>query len=192
MILPVPADRIRALAGGESLRFGARQFDVRDTPGHAVHHVSYFDPADGTAYVGGTGGIHLPVARHPPCLPASRLRPRGMAREHRRDRRVVAAPPLLDPLRLQRLARPPPGRPPHRLLDWTATARALIAAPRTDAERADRFAAQVRASLAGKVAPDAIGVVAAFSDFRASFHGIARYWARKDADTPLVTRPPVA
>ena len=32
---------------------------MRYTPGHAVHHVSYLDEAEGTAYVGDTCGIRV-------------------------------------------------------------------------------------------------------------------------------------
>lgn len=55
--LPVPESAIRPLDGGESLAIGDRRFDVIYTPGHASHHVSYFDTADRTAYVGDTAGI---------------------------------------------------------------------------------------------------------------------------------------
>ena len=30
------------------------------TPGHASHHVSYFDPGDGDAFVGDVGGVRIP------------------------------------------------------------------------------------------------------------------------------------
>src|SRR3954471_7815203 len=41
--LPVPSQNLRILEGGESLAVGARKLDVLYTPGHASHHVSYFD-----------------------------------------------------------------------------------------------------------------------------------------------------
>jgi glyoxylase-like metal-dependent hydrolase (beta-lactamase superfamily II) len=43
--LPVPVDRIRALKGEERLEAGGRELEVAYTPGHASHHVSYFDPS---------------------------------------------------------------------------------------------------------------------------------------------------
>lgn len=55
--LAVPEDALRPLAGGESITIGGRTFGVTYTPGHAVHHVTYFDTADRTAYVGDTAGI---------------------------------------------------------------------------------------------------------------------------------------
>jgi glyoxylase-like metal-dependent hydrolase (beta-lactamase superfamily II) len=57
--LPVPADRVTALQGGERLPAGGATLRVAYTPGHAKHHVSYLDEATGTAYVGDTGGIRV-------------------------------------------------------------------------------------------------------------------------------------
>ncbi len=55
--LAVPAAALRPLSGGETIDVAGRGFDVRYTPGHAVHHVSYRDRADGTGYVGDAAGI---------------------------------------------------------------------------------------------------------------------------------------
>lgn len=55
--LAVPADVLRPLTGGETIAMGGRHFEVAYTPGHAVHHVSYFDARDRVAYVGDTAGI---------------------------------------------------------------------------------------------------------------------------------------
>lgn len=67
--LPVPAENLRILAGGETLRLGTRELGVAYTPGHAAHHVSYFDEADGTAFIGDTGGIR--IQNGPYILPAT-------------------------------------------------------------------------------------------------------------------------
>ena len=56
----VPEDHIRPLDGGEVLEIGGRVLDVAYTPGHAVHHVSYFDRRSGTAFVGDTAGMACP------------------------------------------------------------------------------------------------------------------------------------
>jgi glyoxylase-like metal-dependent hydrolase (beta-lactamase superfamily II) len=67
---PVPGDRLRPLSGGESLTLGGHALEVAYTPGHAVHHVSYFDTATGMAFVGDTCGIRrggdFMVAATPP------------------------------------------------------------------------------------------------------------------------------
>src|SRR6185503_182120 len=54
---PVPADRLMVLTGGERVEAGGRMFDVAYTPGHASHHVSYFDHSSGVAFVGDTAGV---------------------------------------------------------------------------------------------------------------------------------------
>lgn len=57
--LPVPQDNIHALAGGERVSVADRDLDVAYTPGHASHHVSYFDRPSGVAFVGDTAGIRI-------------------------------------------------------------------------------------------------------------------------------------
>jgi glyoxylase-like metal-dependent hydrolase (beta-lactamase superfamily II) len=57
--LPVPFGNLRMLKGGETLSLGSRNLDVVYTPGHASHHVSYFDSSDGTAFVGDAAGFHI-------------------------------------------------------------------------------------------------------------------------------------
>ena len=55
--LPVPEENIRVLQGGEQVETGGRRFEVEYTPGHASHHVSYFDRDGGVAFVGDTAGV---------------------------------------------------------------------------------------------------------------------------------------
>jgi glyoxylase-like metal-dependent hydrolase (beta-lactamase superfamily II) len=57
--LPVPAENLRILEGGEVLTLGPRQVEVVYTPGHASHHVSYFDKTEGVAFVGDTAGVRI-------------------------------------------------------------------------------------------------------------------------------------
>ncbi len=53
-VLPVPADRIRVLSGGERVN-GMR---VAYTPGHASHHVSYLHES-GHAFAGDVAGVRI-------------------------------------------------------------------------------------------------------------------------------------
>ncbi|HEX3873154.1 MAG TPA: MBL fold metallo-hydrolase [Solirubrobacteraceae bacterium] len=55
-IVPVPAENLRILAGGETLG----PFAVAYTPGHASHHVSYFHEPTGRAFVGDVCGVRIP------------------------------------------------------------------------------------------------------------------------------------
>jgi glyoxylase-like metal-dependent hydrolase (beta-lactamase superfamily II) len=54
-VVPVPADRLRPLTGGERLD-GWR---VAYTPGHASHHVSYLRERAGSAFTGDVTGIRI-------------------------------------------------------------------------------------------------------------------------------------
>ena len=55
--LPVPETSLRALEGGERIRIGEAELEVCYTPGHASHHVTYWEPESKTAFVGDTAGI---------------------------------------------------------------------------------------------------------------------------------------
>lgn len=55
-ILPVPAENVTALAGGETV-LGMR---VAYTPGHASHHVCYLHQESGTAFVGDVAACRIP------------------------------------------------------------------------------------------------------------------------------------
>ncbi len=50
---------MRILEGGETLTLGSRKVEVVYTPGHASHHVSYFDKKEGVAFVGDTTGVRI-------------------------------------------------------------------------------------------------------------------------------------
>jgi len=61
-IRPVPQDNLVVVAGGARLSAGGRDLDVAYTPGHASHHVSFFNADSGIAFVGDTAGVRLPPA----------------------------------------------------------------------------------------------------------------------------------
>jgi glyoxylase-like metal-dependent hydrolase (beta-lactamase superfamily II) len=54
-VLPVPEENIVALEGGETVH----GMEVAYTPGHASHHVVYFDAGSGDAYMGDIGGVRI-------------------------------------------------------------------------------------------------------------------------------------
>lgn len=55
-VLPVPAENVVALSGGEYVD----GFRVAYVPGHARHHVAYFHEDSGDAYVGDVAGVRIP------------------------------------------------------------------------------------------------------------------------------------
>jgi glyoxylase-like metal-dependent hydrolase (beta-lactamase superfamily II) len=70
-VLAVPERNLRVLVGGETITVAARTFEVEYTPGHASHHVVYFDRLDGVAYVGDVAGVRIPPSDfvRPPTPP---------------------------------------------------------------------------------------------------------------------------
>ena len=69
-VLAVPKRNLRVLEGGETITVAGRELDVEYTPGHASHHVVYFDRGDGSAYVGDVAGVRI----RPPTSSARRRR----------------------------------------------------------------------------------------------------------------------
>jgi glyoxylase-like metal-dependent hydrolase (beta-lactamase superfamily II) len=57
--LAVPRENLISLDGGEKILLAGREIEVAYTPGHAVHHVSYFDQSTGVAFTGDTTGMRL-------------------------------------------------------------------------------------------------------------------------------------
>jgi glyoxylase-like metal-dependent hydrolase (beta-lactamase superfamily II) len=66
-VAPVPEPNLHPLSGGEEVL----GFRVAYTPGHASHHVSYFHPPSGRAFVGDTAAIRIPPSDYvvPPTPP---------------------------------------------------------------------------------------------------------------------------
>ena len=58
-MLPVPGSNLHVLGEREQITAGGRRFDVRYTPGHASHHVSYFDERSGLVWAGDTAGLRF-------------------------------------------------------------------------------------------------------------------------------------
>jgi glyoxylase-like metal-dependent hydrolase (beta-lactamase superfamily II) len=66
-VVPVPEENVTTLTGGETVE----GLLVKYTPGHASHHVSYFDPDSGEVYTGDVAGVRTPPGEFvmPPTPP---------------------------------------------------------------------------------------------------------------------------
>ncbi len=58
-IEPTPQERLHILKGGDVLKVAGRRLEVHYTPGHAVHHVIYFDVHSGELFAGDVAGVRL-------------------------------------------------------------------------------------------------------------------------------------
>lgn len=68
---PVPSGRIEVLRDKEEVVAGSRRLEVLYTPGHAVHHIAYFDARNAALFPGDAAGVRIEGAPYvrPPTPP---------------------------------------------------------------------------------------------------------------------------
>jgi glyoxylase-like metal-dependent hydrolase (beta-lactamase superfamily II) len=179
--LPVPAGRVRALKGEERIAAGGRDLEVAYTPGHASHHVTYFDTGARIAFVGDTAGVRRQGRDYtmPPTPPPDIDLDAWRASEDR----ILSWDP--DTLFLTHFG-PFHGARLHfqdmteRLSVWSAIVRRLLSdASLDEQQRLDAFVSEALLDLKRK-----LGEVEAEQYNRAgrldySWQGLARYWRKK-------------
>jgi glyoxylase-like metal-dependent hydrolase (beta-lactamase superfamily II) len=179
-VAPVPESQVRILMGGERVTAGGRQLEVAATPGHAVHHLSFFDPASGIAFVGDVAGIRRGSGTYilPPTPPPDVDLPAWQASG---DRILKWNP---DTLFLTHFG-PYRGARPHfqelfaRLDTWSALVRRLLADDTLDdVERERRFVEECRQDIRRTVGEAEAEQYNRAGRLDYSWQGLARYWRR--------------
>jgi glyoxylase-like metal-dependent hydrolase (beta-lactamase superfamily II) len=68
---PVPEDRLRELKDGEEIEVAGGVLVAHDTPGHAYHHMAFYEPESGALFAGDIAGVRLPGQSYikPPTPP---------------------------------------------------------------------------------------------------------------------------
>jgi glyoxylase-like metal-dependent hydrolase (beta-lactamase superfamily II) len=180
--LPVPAANVTALAGGERLSLGGRQLEVTYTPGHASHHVSYFDALTGVAFVGDTAGIRIANAQA--ILPITPPPDIDLESWEKSWEEIRARRP--ERLFLTHFG-PATGVEEHlaelreRMEEWSVAVHESLTGNGEDAARAALFAEQVTAKLKrGLSGPDAYRY-AKGAALELCWYGLARYWRKRAA-----------
>jgi len=179
-VLPVPPEAITTLAGGEELRVGPHQIRVHDAPGHARHHVVYFEQGAGAAFVGDNAGVRLPAlpfarpATPPPEVDMEAwgrtldllesLAPRFLCLTH-----FGAYPDAAAHLRDYRA----------RLLAWAELVRAGLASGAPEADQIAALKAAAAAETAGLSDEQRAALHQQTGDLALSWRGLARYWRKK-------------
>ena len=178
---PVAAARVRALAGGEQLEVAGRTLDVGYTPGHASHHVSFFDRSSGIAFVGDVAGIRRGQGNYvlPPTPPPD------IDLEAWRESADLILSWAPDTLFLTHFG-PFQGVRPHfqelfeRLQRWSDLVRRLIADPSlTETEQQEQFVAEAVQELRRTVGESEAGRYSRAGRLDYSWQGLARYWRKR-------------
>ncbi len=181
--LPVPAENVHALAGGERLCAAGRQLEVVYTPGHASHHVSYFDTDSGLAFIGDTAGIRVANARTIlPITPPPDIDLEGWAKSweqiqvRRPDRLFLTHFGPADQVR-EHLA-----ELRERLEEWSVAVRESLKNGQDDAQRAAQFAEHVTTKLKGYLSERDANRYVKGAAVELCWYGLARYWRKRGAN----------
>ncbi len=174
--LPVPEGNLRILEGGETLRLGTRKMEVVYTPGHASHHVSYFDNEEGIAFVGDTAGIRIEgrtyvmPATPPPDIDLGIWDASFAAILERKPWRLFLTHFGVseDPVEHIALAR-------EQLHRWAALAAESIRTATSESAAMDSFISATRAEIAQHLPADELEHYVFSASLNLSFLGLARY-----------------
>jgi len=179
--MPVPPGRVKVLKGDEHIVASGRELHVAYTPGHASHHVSYFDTSSRVAFVGDTAGIRRGTGSYvmpptpPPDIDLDAWR-------HSEDR-ILAWDP--DTLFLTHFG-PFHGARVHfqelsaRLQTWSAIVRRLVADTSLDEQgRLQAFVDEALLDLKRTVGEQQAEQYNRAGRLDYSWQGLARYWRKK-------------
>ncbi|HUK29495.1 MAG TPA: MBL fold metallo-hydrolase [Candidatus Acidoferrum sp.] len=187
--LAVPRENLISLEGGEGFRVAGRDLEVAYTPGHASHHVSYFDQSTGIAFTGDTTGMRLsghsfvaPVMPPPDINLAiwdasldeiARRKPSGLF--------VTHFGPFYDVE--GHIERTREGN--HR---WAERAKNILAKQSDESAQIAEFNAAAEKEFHGELPALAAGRYTIGSNPTLSWYGLARYW-RKHAEAESSLKP---
>jgi glyoxylase-like metal-dependent hydrolase (beta-lactamase superfamily II) len=179
-MLPVPPAAMTVLAGGERITAGGRSFDVEYTPGHASHHISFFDRESGVALVGDAAGVKLtPEGYIMPPTP-----PPDVDLEAWRDSLARIERWRPDTLFLTHFGPSPVSGHLSALGDHlelvSGLAKTSLAREGTDEDREAWFMEQVRGELSRRMNQPDTRAYELAGRFDLNWRGLARYWRKKN------------
>jgi glyoxylase-like metal-dependent hydrolase (beta-lactamase superfamily II) len=177
----VPESNMTRITGGERIEAGGRTFEVAYTPGHASHHVSYYDRSSGVAFVGDTGGVSIDGGYILPPTP-----PPDIDIEAWRD--SVARIDAWSPATIFMTHFGPVHAPRthlqalmQNLETMSALVRARLSEPGSDDEQSRRFAADLEREFRRHMTEAQLAAYVAAAPPELLWLGLARYWRKKVA-----------
>lgn len=177
----VDKTRLTVIAGGERVIAAGRALETTYTPGHASHHVSYFDPASRVAFVGDTAGICRGVSTYvmPPTPPPDI----DVEAWQHSGEKILAWDP--DTLFLTHFG-PRHGARQHlrsmfeNIATWSAIVKRLLAdSAIDDDERLRRFVDEAMLDIKRRVGETQANDYVRAGGLNYSYQGLARYWRKK-------------
>jgi glyoxylase-like metal-dependent hydrolase (beta-lactamase superfamily II) len=179
-MLPVPAATLRILEGGETITLGSRRFEVVYTPGHASHHVSYFDQQEGIAFVGDTTGVR--IEGHPYVMPATPPPDIDLEIWETSFAAIMERKPARLFLTHYGFSENPTEHIllfRERLHKWAAAADKVIRSSASDSDAMDSFMTVTRAEIAQYLPLEEVEHYVFSAGLNLSFLGLARYLRKR-------------
>jgi glyoxylase-like metal-dependent hydrolase (beta-lactamase superfamily II) len=176
---PVPSGNLVSLGGGESIEAGGRTFDVAYTPGHASHHVSFFDASSGVAFVGDTAGVCIKGGYVLPPTPPPDI---DLELWQGSVDRILAWSPttlMLTHFGAVTSVRPHLAALMENLRTTSGIALSLLKEPGSDEERGRAFAEKLRHLLRSYMTEPEVMTYVVAAAYEHLFSGLARYWRKK-------------
>jgi glyoxylase-like metal-dependent hydrolase (beta-lactamase superfamily II) len=178
--LAVPEGNVQPLRGGERIDAAGRTFDVQYTPGHASHHVSFYDASSGVAFVGDTAGICIDGGYIVPPTPPPDIDLDAWAGSA--SRIESWQPKTLFLTHFGPSATPPSVHMRTLLehLDMTSRlARETLSMPGSDDDRRRTFAEQLKRELRRQMTEGQMASYGVAAPFEMLWDGLARYWRKR-------------
>lgn len=180
-VAPVPQHRLVVLRGGERIEAGGRAFEVVYTPGHASHHVSYFDQSSGVAFVGDTAGVcinrgYVLPPTPPPDIDIEAWKTSADAIDNWSPDTLFLTHfgPVAD-------ARNHMNTLLDNLNETAGWVRQSLSEPDSDEERSSRFAEQLRVHMRRRMTDEQAASYRVAAPPEQLWFGLARYWRKKSA-----------
>ena len=186
-VLPVPSDSVTILGGGERLNFASKSLDVAYTPGHASHHVCYFDNESGVAFCGDAGGVRIaPLPSVLPPTPPPDIDIELWKTSIARIREWAPAKLFLthfgpvDDVPADHLS-----KLEERLVRYAERVKLLLESPLSDSERLQSFQTDFTTDLLSENLEEDVQKYRNAAPIDQCYLGLVRYWTKKWAQTKI-------
>jgi glyoxylase-like metal-dependent hydrolase (beta-lactamase superfamily II) len=178
--LPVPAEQVTALAGGEQIILGDRTIDVYDGPGHASHHLLYHEPATGALWAGDDAGVRMPGATYMrPATPPPDIDLQGWERTWQQIETLDPAWLLLTHFGAYNDPRRHIAELRDRTERWSAVVRAGLASGADEAAQIQALQVVADVEMAAQVDTANRADYGRAAAVDQCWQGLARYWRKR-------------